>query len=166
MSTPFSSPRSFFAGGLLLGIGLGALVDGVVLHQLLQWHHMVSAQDEYPMTTLRGLQVNTHWDGAFNAGGVVVTIAGLALVWSARAKAGLHAGDALSGLLVAGWGLFNILDAVVNHYLLGLHHVRENTEQQWAYEVAYVVFSAVLVGVGYSLLRPWLDRLRRDDGVP
>jgi hypothetical protein len=28
--------------GLLYGLGLGGFVDGIVLHQILQWHHMVS----------------------------------------------------------------------------------------------------------------------------
>jgi uncharacterized membrane protein len=27
---------------LLLGIGLGGFFDGIVLHQILQWHHMLS----------------------------------------------------------------------------------------------------------------------------
>ena len=34
--------------GLLLGLGLGGFVDGIVLHQVLQWHHMVSDVAEYP----------------------------------------------------------------------------------------------------------------------
>jgi uncharacterized membrane protein len=28
--------------GILLGIGLGGFVDGIVLHQIFQWHNMVS----------------------------------------------------------------------------------------------------------------------------
>jgi nucleoside-diphosphate kinase len=30
------------APGILLGIGLGGFVDGIVLHQMLQWHHMLT----------------------------------------------------------------------------------------------------------------------------
>jgi uncharacterized membrane protein len=30
------------ASGLLFGIGLGGFLDGIVLHQILQWHHMLS----------------------------------------------------------------------------------------------------------------------------
>jgi hypothetical protein len=26
--------------GILLGLGLGGFVDGIVLHQILQWHHI------------------------------------------------------------------------------------------------------------------------------
>ena len=28
--------------GLLYGLGLGGFIDGIVLHQILQWHHMVT----------------------------------------------------------------------------------------------------------------------------
>jgi uncharacterized membrane protein len=52
--------------GLLLGLGLGGFVDGIVLHQVLQWHHMVSHVEDYPMTTLEGLEVNTFADGLFH----------------------------------------------------------------------------------------------------
>jgi uncharacterized membrane protein len=38
------------APALLLGIGLGGFVDGIVLHQILQWHHMLTATDGYPST--------------------------------------------------------------------------------------------------------------------
>src|ERR671939_2128846 len=78
-SEPVSRPR---APGLLLGIGLGGFVDGIVLHQILQWHHMLSS-DGYPPTSLQNLQVNTLWDGLFHAFTWVMTAAGLALLWRA-----------------------------------------------------------------------------------
>jgi uncharacterized membrane protein len=42
------------APGLLLGIGLGGFVDGIVAHQILQWHHMLTGTSEHPMTTSPG----------------------------------------------------------------------------------------------------------------
>ena len=33
------------APGVLLGVGLGGFVDGILLHQLLQWHHMLTSTD-------------------------------------------------------------------------------------------------------------------------
>jgi hypothetical protein len=37
-------PRRVFPteAGVFLGLGLGGFFDGIVLHQVLQWHHMVS----------------------------------------------------------------------------------------------------------------------------
>src|SRR5690606_7722468 len=52
--------------GLLYGLGLGGFVDGIVLHQILQWHHMVSHVEEYPPDTLAGLEVNVLADGFFH----------------------------------------------------------------------------------------------------
>jgi uncharacterized membrane protein len=37
------------ASGLLYGLGLGGFIDGIVLHQILQWHHMVSDVSRYPV---------------------------------------------------------------------------------------------------------------------
>ena len=48
--------------GLLLG--LGGFFDGIILHQLLQWHHMLS--NIYPPDTVSNLQHNTLWDGVFH----------------------------------------------------------------------------------------------------
>ena len=31
------------SAGILLGTGLGGFVDGIVLHQILQWHNMLSS---------------------------------------------------------------------------------------------------------------------------
>ena len=47
--------------GIILGVGLGGFVDGIVLHQVLQWHHMLSSTGSdniglraYPVTTVPG----------------------------------------------------------------------------------------------------------------
>ena len=45
------------AGGLLMGLGLGGFVDGIVLHQIFQWHHMLSHDES--MKTVAGLELNT-----------------------------------------------------------------------------------------------------------
>ncbi|GAA5038269.1 DUF2243 domain-containing protein [Actinopolymorpha pittospori] len=36
-------PVSLQLPGLVLGVGLGRFVDGILLHQVLQWHHMLSS---------------------------------------------------------------------------------------------------------------------------
>ena len=52
---------------LLIGIGMGGFVDGIVLHQVLQWHHMLTDTGEHPATTVPGLEANTFADGLFHA---------------------------------------------------------------------------------------------------
>jgi uncharacterized membrane protein len=42
------APRSTVtAGGILLGIGFGGFFDGIVLHQILQWHHMLTSTGDH-----------------------------------------------------------------------------------------------------------------------
>lgn len=66
---------------LLLGLGLGGLLDGVVLHQLLQWHHMLSSW--YPIDSIANLRINTLWDGIFHSFTYVLIVTGVFLLWRA-----------------------------------------------------------------------------------
>ncbi|MGD9755596.1 MAG: DUF2243 domain-containing protein, partial [Acidimicrobiia bacterium] len=41
-----AADRGVLGPGLLIGIGLGGFVDGIVLHQVLQWHHLLTNTPE------------------------------------------------------------------------------------------------------------------------
>ena len=109
--------------GLVLGLGLGGFFDGIVLHQILQWHHMLSS---HPDPFVAGdLRLNVLADGLFHAAAYLLTVAGLGLLWRAwRRSPSRPSGRTLFGAVVAGWGLFNLVEGLVNHQLLGVHHVR------------------------------------------
>jgi hypothetical protein len=77
------STRPIVSSGLLLGVGMGGFADGIVLHQILQVHNMLSAV--YPRDTLVNAAVNMFWDGLFHAFTWVVTAAGIARLWKAGA---------------------------------------------------------------------------------
>jgi uncharacterized membrane protein len=70
-------------GTVLLGLGLGGFFDGIVLHQLLQWHHMVTSAG-YPANTVANLEFNTLLDGHFRTSTYVMTAVGLGLLWNAN----------------------------------------------------------------------------------
>ena len=53
------------SAGIFFGLGLGGFFDGIVLHQVLQWHHMLSGW--YPVNTIENLELNTRWDGIFHS---------------------------------------------------------------------------------------------------
>jgi len=71
------------APALLLGIGLGGFIDGILLHQVLQWHHMLTSTSGHPMTTVAGLEANTLADGLFHLATWICVAAGSALLYTA-----------------------------------------------------------------------------------
>ena len=140
------------AAGLLLGAGLGGFVDGIVLHQILQWHNLLSAQ--LPPDTLVRAKINMYWDGVFHAAVWVLTAVGLGLLWAATGRADVpHSGRTLLGALLLGWGAFNVVEGLIDHELLGLHHVYEYTANKLPADLAFLGFGAALVLVGWGLVR-------------
>jgi uncharacterized membrane protein len=142
---------AFRLPAILLGIGLGGFFDGIVLHQILQWHHMVS--EAFPPDDLANLQLNTVADGLFHAATWVITLVGVALTWRAmgRTRARPPARFLVGGLL-AGWGIFNVVEGLINHQLLGLHHVRPGPDEA-LYDIGFLVWGAVMLVAGLALLR-------------
>jgi uncharacterized membrane protein len=78
--------------GIFLGLGLGGFFDGIVLHQLLQWHHMASRAG-YPPDSLENLQFNVLLDGLFHAATYVFVLIGL-ILWGGRRTAPMCDGRA------------------------------------------------------------------------
>jgi uncharacterized membrane protein len=142
--------------GLLLGIGLGGFFDGIVLHQILQWHHMLTSQGNYPADTVAGLRINTLWDGFFHAFTYVATVAGLVLLWSAaRQPHARWSTKLLIGLLLMGWGSFNLVEGLIDHQILGIHHVNETAPpEQWPWwDLGFLAWGAIMLLGGWALAR-------------
>lgn len=139
---------------MLVGIGLGGFVDGIVLHQILQWHHLVSDVSDYPVTTVAGLEVNTMADGFFHVGAWLVVV-GATIVTVAQWQQERLAPSwtfHLGGILV-GWGLFNLVEGVVDHHLLSVHHVRDDLGGPLGWDLGFLAVAVLLIGAGWTLLR-------------
>ena len=146
------SRTPLIAAGLLLGAGLGGFVDGILLHQILQWHNMLSNQ--MPPDNLVAAKVNMYWDGLFHAAVWVLTVVGLRLLWAAGSRPDVPwSGATFGGGLALGWGLFNLVEGVIDHQILGLHHVREYVPDPWPWDLGFLVLGAGLVGLGALLIR-------------
>jgi len=139
--------RSLFPSAcLLLGLGIGGFIDGVVLHQLLEWHHMLSGW--YP----QDMQANMLADGLFHLLCLILVIAGVALLVRAAPQAPPDRGRRAFGWMLAGWGWFNLVEGIIDHLVLGVHHVRSGTGQL-GYDLAFLAFGAALVVIGTLLGR-------------
>lgn len=139
--------------GVVLGLGLGGFFDGIVLHQLLQWHHMLSSHPD--PSVANDLPLNVLWDGIFHAATYLLTIAGVILVWRAWRLPGVPAsGRVLLGATVAGWGLFNLVEGLLDHLLLGIHHVRPGGPGGvLLWDVAFLVWGVAFLGLGFAIVR-------------
>ena len=155
-AAPAPSRRRATIAGLLLGIGLGGFVDGIVLHQVLQWHHMLTAQDRhesFPEMTVRSLEENTVWDGLFHVVAWLFVLVGLWLLWRVTAAGHRMGSRSLVGLLLAGWGTFNLVEGLVDHHLLAVHHVRDDVAEPLWWDLGFLAVGALLVVIGAVLRR-------------
>jgi uncharacterized membrane protein len=138
--------------GIVLGVGLGGFIDGILLHMLLQWHHLICFTC-HPGATLADLRRNIFFDGVFHAFTLALTALGVGLLW--RALRGSHApvpGRILGGALIFGWGLFNVVEGLVDHQILAIHHVRPGpTELGW--DLGFLLVSAGLMLAGAMMMR-------------
>ena len=154
--------RSLLAPGLVTGVGLGMFLDGIVLHQLLQWHHLLSNGEgdniglpDGRSTTVDGLEFLVFWDGVFHAAAWVVVLVGVLWLTRRVASAGPGAWSARSlvGLLLAGWGGFQVFDMVVDHRLLGIHQIREDVADPLPWDLGYLAMGLALMALGVALHR-------------
>ena len=147
--------RTFpMSAGILFGVGLGGFLDGIVLHQVLQWHHMLSSR--YPISTIEDLELNTLWDGIFHSSTYLFVAAGLFILWRHAHRRHLYwSSKLLIGTMLIGFGAFNFIEGLINHQLLGLHHVNETVAEAYRiyWDIGFLIWGAIMVIIGWLLLR-------------
>jgi uncharacterized membrane protein len=57
------------------------------------------------------------------------------------------------GMLLVGWGVFNVVEGLIDHQLLGLHHVRDDLGAPIGWALGFLGFGAPLVLAGLGLAR-------------
>jgi uncharacterized membrane protein len=157
MAEPYSihTDRHFpVSAGVLFGLGLGGFFDGIVLHQLLQWHHMLSSW--YPVNTIENLKLNTLWDGIFHSATYLFVVAGLFILWRTAQRRHLYwSSKLLAGTVLIGFGAFNVVEGIVDHHLLGIHHVNEIADGRFRiyWDLAFIGWGALMLAAGWHLLK-------------
>lgn len=138
--------------GILIGVGMGGFVDGILLHQIFQWHNMLS--NWIPPATMETMSLNMVWDGIFHAFVWLVTIAGVLMLWQVAYHGGAVPRFAsFIGQLVFGWGLFNLIEGVIDHQILAIHYVRQ-VPNYTVYNLTFLAVGGVLfLALGWMLMR-------------
>ena len=54
-------------------------------------------------------------------------------------------------MLLAGWGLFNVVEGLIDHEILGIHHVRDDLGGPVGWDLGFLALGVVLL-VGGALL--------------
>lgn len=124
-----ANPLGIFPLGacILVGVGVGGFFDGIVFHRLLQWHHVVSTW--YPPTSLENLRLNTLWDGIFHSVVYAILVVAFFLVWRTASHGYIYwSARLVMGSALMGWGIFNLIEGLVDHHVLEIHHLNETAE--------------------------------------
>ena len=136
--------RSIKRYAILLGFALGGFFDGIMLHQVLQWHHLLSL-----VPGMNDLRTQILWDGLFHILMYVLAVIGLAGLWRSG-REGIDRRQ-LAVLLLLGFGIWQIVDVVVFHWILEIHRIRVDRPDPLVWDVGWLV----VVG-GPPLLAAWL----------
>jgi uncharacterized membrane protein len=115
---------------------------------------MLSSESGSPATTVAGLKDNTLADGLVHAFTWIIVVGGLWVLWRRTGEWRWAAsGRSLIGWACVGSGIFNVAEGLVNHEILGLHHVREGAGHRTAYDLGFLAFGALLILGGCVLAR-------------
>lgn len=151
---PQYNARPLMASGFLLGVGMGGFIDGILFHQILQIHNMVS--NIFIPDTLINANINMFWDGIFHAFTWMMTMAGIILLWkSIKDDAVPKSTRILASSMIIGFGTFNLIEGIIDHHILQLHHVVQRAlyPAQLSWDLAFLASGFLLILTGCYFIR-------------
>ncbi|AUW57050.1 hypothetical protein C1T17_02095 [Sphingobium sp. SCG-1] len=131
-------------------MALSGFFDGILLHQILQWHHFLSLVGG---GGLRDVRMQILGDGLFHVAVYLLMITGLYTLWRRRSVLARHgAGRRLLGGVLMGFGVWNMIDVALVHWMLGLHRTRIDVPDPLLYDLIWFLGLGLAVAlVGYRL---------------
>jgi uncharacterized membrane protein len=145
------SEKALIKAGVVLGLGFGGFADGIVLHQILGWHHVICITPDCQPLSIQQLEHQNAQDGFFLLITWIISLTGMVMLFhAARRQASDWSGQVLFGAMLAGWGLFNFLEGLLNHQILGIHHVLPGNHQL-LWDMLYLALGLVFIYVGLRL---------------
>jgi uncharacterized membrane protein len=156
-----ASPKRLDWAGYLLGFSFGGFFDGILLHQILQWHHLLSGLGRPPFSDLR---VQILADGLFHAAMYVVAAAGIWKLLQVRYLLVDRSSDRLlAAALLIGFGMWHVVDAALSHWILGIHRVRMGVPNPILWDMLWFVLFGVLFVAAGLVLRHRPPSSRREE---
>lgn len=148
-----TSARPLRLPGALIGMSLAGLFDGIVLHQILQWHHLICTTRDCHPASVADLKRMDAQDGWFHLALYAVIVLGITGLFRAGARSGtVWSGNIFWGAVLTGFGLFNVVEGLTDHHVLQIHHVRPGPAEG-AWDVGFLIVSAVILAAGIALSR-------------
>jgi uncharacterized membrane protein len=139
--------------GYLLGFSGGGLFEGILLHQILQWHHVLLGLQLGP---LQNTQTQILVDGLFHLLMCLIALTGVWSLWRGRNAADLLAGRTLLSHAMIGFGAWNVADALISHWFLGIHRIRMDAPNPLAWDLLWLA----IFGLGPLIAGLLLSRRR------
>ncbi|HEX2543559.1 MAG TPA: DUF2243 domain-containing protein [Ramlibacter sp.] len=139
-------------GAFIVGLALGGFFDGILLHQVLQWHHFLS---NVQSPAVQDIRVQILADGLFHVLMYFVAAVGLVKLWRAREQcAQPGSGTLLWGSALLGFCIWHFIDVVVAHWVIGIHRVRVDSPNPLLWDLLWLsVFGALPLLLVWKLLR-------------
>ena len=132
-------------GSFILGFGFIGALDGIIFHQILQWHSVIMAVD-------RPTQIAS--DGFFHLAVTITLVVGGILLWVAGNPTTITKGTRLviGGFLIGG-GIFNMIEGIINHHVLQIHRVKPGDPNALVFDLAFLTSGLLLFLIGYFIKR-------------
>jgi uncharacterized membrane protein len=141
----------------VIGFALGGFFDGILLHQVLQWHHFLSLAGG---EAWRDIRMQILADGLFHVAVYAIALLGLGLLWRARGGLGGMWAARVLGWALLGFGLWQLVDVVGFHWIVGIHRIRVDVPNPLAWDLGWLA----VIGLPPLLAGAWLLR-RKGGGV-
>jgi len=139
------------APGSVIGATLAGFFDGVVLHQILQWHHMICIEAHCVVKTIETMKQQTFYDGLFHLVMWILMLIGLGML-TAQLRSRIFESRRFWGSVLFGAGVFNVIEGIIDHHILQIHHVRFGPNQP-TWDISFLVLGAILAMIGWSLAK-------------
>ena len=84
----------------------------------------------------------------------MITVVGVLLLFRALTPLSVKpSGKTVVGGALSGWGVFNLVEGLLDHQILGIHHVRPESPHWLWYDHLFLAAAVMLIVLGCALRR-------------